>query len=93
MKPDEIVEQIKKNKPALFEKVPEKQAVVLIRLALAQIGKQIEATNEGVVKVPGFGNFRVRVVETEKDGEKVAVKRVLFNTAKAGAGKKEQASK
>lgn len=84
MKPIEIVEMIKLENPELLGKMPEKRAALIIKEVLAQIGKQVSAMDEGVLKVPGFGNFRVKQVERKKDGESetVMVKRVIFNAAK-----------
>lgn len=84
MKPIEIVEMIKLENPELFGKIPERRAALIIKEVLAQIGKQVGAMDEGVLKIPGFGNFQVKQVERKKDGEseKVMVKRVIFNAAK-----------
>ena len=82
MKPIEIVELIKKEDPEFLGKMPEKKAAKIIREALSQLAKQVDSVEEGVVKVPGFGNFRIRNVELEKDGQKVKTRRVMFNKAK-----------
>ncbi len=78
MNANEVVELIKKEKPNLLGKMSEKKAAALVRNAFIQLGKHIDTTGEGVIKVPGFGNFRVNQVEREKDGQKVTVKRVVF---------------
>ena len=82
MKPIQLVEQIKKDKPELLGNLPEKKAAALIRQALILLRKQIEAADEGGVKVPGFGNFSVQQVEREKEGKKITKKRVIFRADK-----------
>jgi hypothetical protein len=82
MKPTELVELIKEKRPKLLGKMPEKRAVALIRVALAELGRHIAEAEEGVVRVLGMGAFRIRMVEQEKDGENVTVKRIVFLAAK-----------
>lgn len=82
MKPIEIVELIKNENPDLLGKIPDAKAARIIRAALIQLGKQLDALDEGVVKVPGFGNFRALHVEQEKEGKKVITKRILFRVVK-----------
>jgi hypothetical protein len=82
MKPIEIVERIKAEKPELLGKVPDKKAAQIIRAALLVLGKQVASMEDGVAKVPGLGNFRVKMVEREKDGQKVKVRKVGFANAK-----------
>ena len=82
MKPIELLELIKEKRPNLLGKMPEKKAVALIQTALAELGRHIAEAEEGVVKVPPMGTFRVRMVEREKDGENVTVKHIVFLAAK-----------
>jgi len=87
MKPIEIVDLIKKDNPALFEKVPDNKAARIIRLALIELGKQIESVDEGSFRVAGFGNFNVRQLEKEKNGQKDMIKRIFFRGSSAKTGK------
>ncbi len=82
MNPTELVELIKEKRPNLLGKMPERKAVALVQAALAALGRQIAEVEEGVVRVAGLGNFRIRMVETEKDGKTVSVKRTTFLAAK-----------
>lgn len=82
MKPTEIIERIKKENPKLLGNLADQKAARIVLAALAQLGSEIDAMDEGVVKVAGFGNFRVRQVEREKDGKKVTLKRTFFVAAK-----------
>jgi len=82
LKLTELVELIKEKSPKVLDKIPEKKAVALIRAALAELGRHIAEVVEGGVKVQGLGNFRSRMVEREKDGKKVSVKRIAFLTGK-----------
>jgi nucleoid DNA-binding protein len=84
MTPIEIVALIKNENPKLMSNIQGKQAAQFVREAWQLISKQIEAVDEGLVKVPGLGSFRVRQVEQDKDGTKTKVKKILF---KASAGK------
>lgn len=89
MTPVEIVALIGLGKPKLLENIAEDQAAKLIREAFMLISKEIEAVEEGVVKVPGLGAFRIRQVEQEKEGRKVKLRKVIFQAAKS---KKPKAS-
>jgi hypothetical protein len=82
LKPTELVERIKEKKPKILGTVPEKKAIVLIQMALAELGRHIAAAEVGVVRVPGMGRFQSRMVEREKDGKKVNLKRIVFMVAK-----------
>jgi nucleoid DNA-binding protein len=81
MKLIEIVEMIQKEKPDFLGKIPEKHAAAIIRESLRQIAAQVEAMDEGQIKVPGFGEFNVRQVEREKEGQKETIKRIVFRPA------------
>lgn len=80
MKIKELVQSVKDSTPALAG-IPDGKAVALLRAAFQQISAEIESTAEGVVKVGGLGQFRVRQVEREKGDEKVTVKVVGFRKA------------
>ena len=82
MNPNEIVELIKNENPEFLGKMPEKRAAKIIREALIQLAKHVGSVEEGMVKVPGFGNFNIKNIEREKDGQKVKVRKVIFNKAK-----------
>jgi hypothetical protein len=68
VKRNEIIEMIKKEKPKLLGKIPEKK----------QLAAQVDALDEGVIKVPGFGKLRIKQVEREMNGVKEKIKRVIF---------------
>lgn len=91
MKPMELVELIKVQNPKLLGNVSDKKAALIIRTALMKIGEQVAAAEEGVVKFPGLGNFRIRNIEREKDGVKVTERRVQFIKPIGGSGKKNEA--
>ena len=75
----ELVQIAKRASPDVLGKVPDAAAAALLREVFAQIGQQIQATDEGEVKVAGLGQFRVRQVERDKGGEKKTVKRTIFS--------------
>ena len=87
MSPAEIVALIGIGKPNLLENLHEEQAVKLIREAFLLVTKEIGAVDEGVIKVPGLGSFRVRQVEQQKEGQKIKLRRVIFQSAKPRASK------
>jgi nucleoid DNA-binding protein len=82
MKADQILENIKAQSPALFAKIDDKVAARLVKATLAEIAKQLTATDTGAVAVPGLGRFKVKPFEKEKDGEKKTGKRISFKAAK-----------
>ena len=81
MKPIEIVELIKQQNPDALGNIPDKKAAAVIRKAFQELARTVRETEEGEVRLPGFGVFRIRQVEREKDGEKEMVKRVVFRPA------------
>ncbi|MBT9099285.1 hypothetical protein KFZ76_16445 [Methylovulum psychrotolerans] len=87
MKSLEVVELIKQTNPKLLGKMPDAKVAKIIAAALLEIGKQVSAAEEGAVKIAGLGSFKIRQVEREKDGEKTAVKKVIFTAAKPKAKK------
>gem|GEM_PF-2642977 len=76
---DIIVEAIIK-KPGLMVGASEKKTVTLVRLVLEKIASKLDKIEEGKVKIPSLGNFRVQRLEREQDGKIVTVRRVIFNT-------------
>jgi nucleoid DNA-binding protein len=82
MKINELLQEVTKEKPKLLASLPEKKAVALVRAVFAGIGKAIDATTEGSVEIGGLGGFRVRQVEREVGGQKVARKVVVFRAAR-----------
>lgn len=82
MNVNELVANAKAADPGLSS-IPDARATALVREVLRQIGKQLEDTADGKVGVVGFGSFRVKPVEREKDGQKVVGKRVTFRASEA----------
>ena len=82
MNPMEIVEKMKAENPEALGKINHGIAARIVRLALAEIGAQIAAADEGVVRVAGLGSFRIKHIEKEVDGEKVSVRKIIFAAAK-----------
>lgn len=81
VKVNDLVALIRKGKPGLLGKMPDAKAVNIIRAGLVQLGRQLNSVNEGVVRVPVLGNFRIAQVEREKGGKKETVRRVVFKAA------------
>lgn len=78
IKPMELIERVKAENPKLLAGLSEKQANRFVRKALGEIGSNLAAMDQGILRVQGLGRFNVRQVEREKDGEKVTLKRVDF---------------
>jgi len=89
MRPIELVEILRQENPDLLGNIPDKRVARIIRLALARLALEIDAADEGVVKVLGFGNFRIRQIEQEKAGETVKIRRVIFRPASKAAVEKK----
>lgn len=83
LKPTDVLELVRKAHPQLVNRLDEKAALTMVRATLRQLAQVVSDCPEGVVKVATLGNFRVRQVQIEKNGEKTSVRRVLFNAAKA----------
>ena len=66
-------------------RVPAARAQQVIRTALKTIREEIEGAEPGTVAVPALGQFRVKNVETEKDGQKQQTRRTMFVAAKPKA--------
>lgn len=74
---NKLVESIKSAEPGLA-KVSSEDARTLVSAVFQHIRKEIDRAGEGVVKVPKLGRFRIKAGEREKDGRRVAVKRIQF---------------
>ena len=78
MNAKEIVGMLRVQKPAVLGKMSDKKAAALIRNALLLLGEKIDATQDGVVKVRGLGNFRVKQVGKATGAAKPTARRVTF---------------
>lgn len=78
MKLIELLKLLKNENPKLLPNFPEEKAVALLRAAFVQLRKQIDEMSDGILLVPGLGNFKIAVVEREKDGKKVTNKHIVF---------------
>jgi hypothetical protein len=85
MKIAEIVEQIKEANPKTLGKLTDAKAARIISAAFAEVGKHVDATTEGAVKIPALGAFAIKQVEREKEGQKLTVKKISFRAAKPKA--------
>jgi nucleoid DNA-binding protein len=76
MKINEAVARAMATNERAFKDISETQATRIVKLALAEIAKEIDELSEGKVSIPGFASFTAKQVEREKDGEKSARKRI-----------------
>ena len=83
----ELFGKVKSAHPEQFETINDKKAVAILRAAFSEIKKEIVGTEDGVVKVPSLGNFRITQVEREVEGKKVVRRRVAFHAAVANSKK------
>jgi hypothetical protein len=70
-------------------KAPQPLLTQVLRTTLKTLRHEIESVNEGALNVVGLGVFRVRNVESEKDGVKSTVRRTMFTVPRAAAAKAE----
>lgn len=82
MNPNEVIEALKKSNPNIIGKLSDSKISAIIRSTLMIVAKQVTEAEEGTVRVPGLGVFKVRNVEREIEGEKKEGKRILFVPAK-----------
>ena len=80
---DEIVSRARAAQPKQFANIPDARAKAILRSALAEIGKAVQAGGQEPVRVAGLGVFRTKVVEQEKDGKRTTVTRTIFKGAEA----------
>jgi nucleoid DNA-binding protein len=83
----ELIEDVRRKNPKLLEGISQEQAEALVRNVFRQVSETLAATEEGVIKYPGLGQFRVRKVEREVDGEKVTRTQIMFRRAEPGPGR------
>jgi nucleoid DNA-binding protein len=88
MNTKELVEAAKIAAPDELKGLQNKSAGVLIAEVFKQISNELEKTNEGVVRVHGLGQFRVKQVSREKEGQKVEKKMISFRAGTSKSKKK-----
>jgi hypothetical protein len=79
-----LVKNVKEAQPTL-KNVPDEDAKRLLQQVFKGILEEIEATPEGLVRVPKLGNFTIRNAEREREGRKVQVRRIAFRPSKGRA--------
>ena len=82
MKPIEVVKLIRKSKPKLLGQMPDERAAKIIFAALVEIRKEVESTNEGMLRVGGLGRFNVRNPKPKEGQDEQPKKRIFFRPAK-----------
>ncbi len=78
----ELAKQVQQENLDTMGKMSERKIAKIIREAFKQVKNDIDNTEDDSVQIPKFGNFRVRMIEREKDGEITTVKRIVFRPAK-----------
>lgn len=81
LKSADIVNQLKAKHPRLLANLDEKTVAKLVQVAMRQIASSIADTEQGLVRVNGLGDFRVRQINQEKDGQMISGSRVIFKLA------------
>jgi nucleoid DNA-binding protein len=81
---NELVRNAKRTNPGL-KTLPDEGARTLVKEVLQQIREEIDMTQEGLVKIGGFGRFRIKQGKREKNGQTMVVKRVAFLQTKPKA--------
>jgi hypothetical protein len=77
MKPIELVAQIRQDNPSVLAGMSDATAVVFVRAVYEQIGKTLAAAQPGVLRMIGLGQFVVRDVEREVDGQKISRRQIV----------------
>jgi hypothetical protein len=88
----DLVTQIKAAQPEALASVPNGRAMLILREAFRIMKEELASTEEGIVSVPMLGQFRIRQVEVEKDGQTVRNKRTLFIESRGRTAPVEGAS-
>ncbi len=78
----ELAKQVQQENLDTMGKMSERKIAKIIREAFKQVKNDIDNTEDDRVQIPKFGNFRVRMIEREKDGEITTVRRIVFRPAK-----------
>ncbi len=79
----ELAKQIQKDNLETLGKINEKKIVKIIKEAFSQVKNEIENTENESVKIQMLGNFKIRTVEREKEGEMTTIRRIVFRPSKA----------
>lgn len=78
----ELAKQVQEENLDTLGKMSERKIAKIIREAFILVKNDIDNTEDDSVQIPKFGNFRVRMIEREKDGEIIIVKRIILKPAK-----------
>lgn len=89
MKINEAVALAMLSHEMAFKNISVTRATRIVKLALAEIAKEVDRMDEGKILVPGFATFTIKQVEREKDGEKAAHKRVMVRIRPRKSGDSE----
>lgn len=81
MAPKKLIQTLKNAHPDDYGKLPIGNATVLLEAALAVLAEEIRSTDEGTVKVPGLGVFRIKQVSAPKGKPGGMRKRIVFRPA------------
>jgi len=79
MKLKDLIQKIAEERPEVLSRVPQGRALAIVREVLDEIKREIEATEEGKIAIPGIGVFIISSIE--KEGKKI--KRIIFRPTKA----------
>ena len=76
-----LVRDAKQNAPELAA-INDAQAITLLGEVFKQLNLNVKEINEGDLSVPNLGRFQVNEVRREKNGQRKAVKRLIFHSLK-----------
>jgi hypothetical protein len=79
-----LIDEMQQSNPAALNGIPRAEAQALVGNVFKHMGAALAKSDEGVVAYPGLGRFRVRRVERDVDGKKVAEMRIGFLPAERG---------
>ena len=79
----DLVQAVRSENPRALHDLSDKRVSTLVLALLRKVGAQIDAADDGVIAIPGFGRF---VVRKRPGADGLLQKRVLFRPA-AGRGR------
>lgn len=72
-----------------LSKLSEQYVATIARTVFEIISSEIQAVSEGVVKVQGLGNFKIRQVDVEGEKKGTQRRRITFSPAKSKVEKND----
>jgi nucleoid DNA-binding protein len=82
MKLKELIQLAKEANPDQLKNIPDARATAILRVVFDQLKQEIQTATDKPVSLAGFGQFKIKRVEKEQDGQKVVRQRIFFLPSK-----------